>query len=114
LSVFVGNRLDNLNTTYAIAVDLGATTLCSTSGNNSGITPGGFTDVTCSFATGSVVSPGDLSIVLTGGGTQAVFDNVSLTVPEPGSLALLGFGSLFALLLISYSKRGLFSAVRRT
>jgi hypothetical protein len=111
LSVWVGRRNDNVTTDYTIAVDLGATTLCSAGAHGSDIPLGGFTDITCSFTTGSVV-PGDLSIVLTGANFQGFFDNVTLTTPEPGSLALLGFGSIFALLLIAYSKRGTSSAAR--
>lgn len=108
LSVFVGNRLDGENTTYSIALVSGSTTLCSFSGSNTDITPGTFADETCSFESG--VPTGDLSILLTGGGPQADFDDVSLTdtpvsTPEPSSLALTGSGLLFVGLLVAYAKR---------
>jgi|ERR1700730_5386700 len=106
LSVFIGNRLDGLNNTYTIAVDSGSTELCSFSGSSASIAPGTFADKTCSFQSGSVPL-GDLSIILTSGGTQVDFDNVRLTtsVPEPSSVLLTGFGLLFALILLTYSKR---------
>jgi hypothetical protein len=115
LSVWVGDRKDLPSTPYTIAVDLGAATLCSTGGVTGDIASGGFADVTCSFFTTSVVNPGDLKIVLSSGGTQTVFDDVTLTAigtPEPGSLALLSFGAIFAMLLAAYTKRGVFTAPR--
>jgi hypothetical protein len=112
LSVWVGDRKGIPNTPFSIAVDLGATSLCSQSGFTNDLGSGAFMDITCSFSTNSFVTPGDLSIVLTSGGTQTAFDNVTLRTPEPGSLALLGFGSIFALVLIVYSKRGISSAAR--
>lgn len=116
LSVFVGNRLDGYTNTYSIALDAGSTVLCSFSGSSSTIVAGTFADETCSFNSGSVVPSGDLSIVLTGGGAQADFDNVSLTssVPEPSSVLLIGSGLLFMVLLLAYSKRGQFHLARLT
>jgi PEP-CTERM motif len=116
LSVFVGNRLDGFSSAYSIALDAGSTVLCSFSGSSATITAGTFADETCSFQSGSVVPLGDLSIILTGGGTQADFDNVSLmtSVPEPSSLVLIGFGLLFMALLLAYSKRRQFRLARLT
>src|ERR1700693_1927603 len=89
LSVYVGDRLDGLVTNYSIALDDGSTTLCSTpTASNGAITPGTFADVTLTCSTGATVTPGDLAIVLTSGGSQIDFDNVTLNVvqtPEPAS-----------------------------
>jgi hypothetical protein len=116
LSVFVGNRFDGYTNTYSIALDAGSTVLCSFSGSSSTIAAGTFAEQTCSFPSGSVVPSGDLSIVLTGDGPQADFDNVSLTssVPEPSSVLLIGSGLLFMVLLLAYSKRGQFHLARLT
>ena len=98
LSVFVGNRLDGYSGSYTIALDAGATTLCTFSGTSSSIKPGTFVDETCSYTSGSTVPAGDLSIILTDShGAQLIVDDVSVTTPEPGSLALLtaGIGFLF-------------------
>jgi hypothetical protein len=116
LSVFVGNRLDGFTNTYSIALDAGSTVLCSFSGSSSTITAGTFADQTCSFPSGSVVPSGDLSIVLTGGGPQADFDNVRLTssVPEPSSVLLIASGLLFMVLLLAYPKRRQFLLARLT
>src|ERR1700676_551290 len=116
LSVFIGYRLDGVTNTYSIALDAGSTVLCSFSGSSATIAAGTFADQTCSFNSGSVVPSGDLSIVLTGGGPQADFDNVSLTssVPEPSSVLLIGSGLLFMVLLLAHSKRGQFHLARLT
>lgn len=105
LSVFVGHRLDGFANNFSIALDAGATTLCSFSGSNSGIISGTFADETCTFQTGSVVPTGDLSIILTGAGPQIDFDNVTVRTPEPSSVLLTGFGLLFAMLVLACSRR---------
>jgi hypothetical protein len=111
LSVFVGNRLDGESGVYSIALDAGGTTLNSLSGSSSSIPSGTFADEILIFSTGSNVTPGDSSIVLSNpSGGQADFDKVSLTVasntavPEPESLILLVVGIAFV---------GLFSLLRR-
>lgn len=111
LSVFVGDRLDGDSGVYSIAIDAGGTMLDSLSGSSSSIPAGTFADETFTFSTGSTVTPGDLSIILSNlSGGQADFDNVSLTVapstaaPEPTSLVLLVAGVAFL---------GLFSLLRR-
>jgi hypothetical protein len=116
LSVFIGNSFVGYTNTYSIALDAGSTVLCSFSGSSPTIAAGTFAQQTCSFPSGSVVPSGDLSIVLTGGGPQAVFDNVTLTssVPEPSSVLLIGSGLLFMVLLLAYYKRGQFHLARLT
>ena len=111
LSVFVGNRLDGDSGIYSIAIDAGGTMLDSLSGNSHSILAGTFADEILIFSTGSTVTPGDLSIVLSNpSGGQADFDDVTLTVapnaavPEPTSLVLLLFGAAIL---------GLFSLLRR-
>lgn len=112
LSVFVGDRKDGLYTNNSINLIAGSTTLCTFSGSNASASPsaaGNFVDETCSFTSGATgLPPGNLSIVLTSGGQQTQFDDVSLTVvsaPEPGSLALLSAGFLCVGLLFTYLKR---------
>jgi hypothetical protein len=111
LSVFVGNRLDGDSGVYSIAIYAGGTLLDSLSGSGSSIPAGTFADEIFAFSTGSTVTPGDLSIILSNpSGGQADFDNVSLTVapstavPEPTPLVLLVAGVAFV---------GLFSLLRR-
>ena len=106
LSVFVGERLDQLNTNYSIALMAGSTTLCTFSGSNASITPGTFADETCTYQSGATVPTGDLSIVLRSAGVQSDFDNVSVNanvpVPEPSSMGLLAVGLLCAIFLARY------------
>jgi len=94
LSVFVGDRLDGANGNYTIALDAGSTTLCTFSGNSASITPGTWMDETCNYQSGSILTPGDLSVVFSSQGTQLDIDKVSVATPEPGSLALLAVGLL--------------------
>jgi len=96
LNVYVGNRLDGTSGAYTIELLDGSTVLCSFSGNSSTITLGGFADETCGFQTGPSVPVGNISVFLTGGGgTQFDFDNVTVSTPEPGSVALLATGLSF-------------------
>jgi hypothetical protein len=95
LSVFVGHRLDDFTADYTLALYAGNTLLDSVSGNNSAIPLGTFADQTLTFESGATPASGDLRIVLTSGGEQVDFDDVSLTAtatPEPGTLLLLGLG----------------------
>jgi hypothetical protein len=118
LTVWVGDRLDNENTTYSIALLAGSTTLCSFSGANADIGAGSFAPETCTFSGLPSVPSGDLSIVLTSNGTQTDFDYVSLSdppvvpTPEPGSLVLTGAGLLFVGLMFGYSKRNQFRSTQ--
>jgi RHS repeat-associated protein len=79
LSAYVGHRLDGLVTTYSMSLLAGSTTLNTVSGSNSTVPLGQFGQVTLTYTTGSTVTPGDLSIQLTSGGSQIDFDKVSLT-----------------------------------
>jgi hypothetical protein len=106
LSVFVGDRLDQLFSNYSIALMAGSTNLCTFAGSNASITPGTFADETCTYHSGATVPPGNLEIVLASAGTQTDFDNVSLkvNVPEPGILALFSTGLLCVGFYLAYSK----------
>jgi hypothetical protein len=113
LSVDIGRRLDasgSPKNTYSIALDDGSAMLCTTpTTSNSGISAGTFVDVTLTCTTGSVVTPGLLTIVLTSGGVggaQIDFDNVSLAVatPEPSAVFLMVVGLGYVALLCRYSR----------
>lgn len=112
LSVDIGHRLDGLVTNYSIALYDGSTSLCATpTASNGSFAAGTFLDVILTCTTGFAVNPGDLSIVLTAGGGQIQFDDVSLVVatPEPSSIALMVVGLGFVALLFRYSRRKNFS-----
>ena len=112
LNVFVADRTQYPGT-YTIALNDGFTSMCSFSGATSSITPGGFADETCSFTTGSIVSPGDLTVWLIGNSGQVSFDDVSVTTPEPAEIGMLAIG-LFAIAIagmLSKRKQGLQDAV---
>lgn len=108
LSVDVGHRLDGLVTNYSIALLDGSTSLCATpTASNGSFAAGTFLDVILTCTTGFAVDPGDLSIVLTAGGGQIQFDNVSLSVatPEPSAVLLMVVGLGFVALMWRYSGR---------
>jgi PEP-CTERM motif len=86
---------------YSIALDAGSNVLCSFSGSSASITPGTFAAETCSFLSGSVITPGNLTIALSIGSGQVDFDNVGLpkSAAEPSSLLLLGVGGIAVLAL---------------
>ena len=107
LSVDIGHRA-GLTSTYSIALDDGSATLCSSPLISNGpITAGQLAGVTLTCTTGFAVAPGDLTIVLTAGGSQIDFDNVNLSVatPEPSAVSLMLVGLGFVGLLWRYSGR---------
>ena len=110
LSVYVGHRLDGTPdgdiTTFSFGLDNG-TLLASESNSTSSIAAGTFALQTFSFTTGSIVSPGVLTISLGDASQQADFTDVSLSVvpaPETSSLLLLGIG-LLGLLALGWRSR---------
>jgi RHS repeat-associated protein len=93
LSVYVGHRLDGYVNTYTVSLQAGSTVLKSVSASNSTITAGTFANVSLTYTTGSTVTSGDLTIVLSSGGSQIDFDNVRLSgvaVPNFYTEDLLG------------------------
>jgi hypothetical protein len=106
LSVWVGDRTDNVSN-YTILLDAGSTNLCSFSGSNTALNPGGFADVTCTYTSGSTPLAGDLTVWLIGGSGQSVFDDVTVSshVPEPTSIALEAMGLLAVALFGVFFKR---------
>ena len=109
LTVDVGDRLGGfMSGDYTIALDVNGVSMCSFTGDSTSITPGTFAAETCSFATGSTVPSGDLSVVLSDSNGQATFDNVTVDpvdTPEPSSAALLGFGLCFVAPFGAFYKR---------
>ncbi len=108
LSVDIGHRA-GLASTYSIALDDGSATLCTTNpaNSNGGIPVGTIATVTLACTTGFAVAPGDLTIVLTAGGSQIDFDNVNLSVatPEPSAVLLMVVGLGFVTLFWRYTGR---------
>jgi hypothetical protein len=111
LTVAVGNRLDaivnNFATIYMIQLFAGNTLLNSITGSNTTIPLGTFLDVSFNYMSGVTFPSGNLSIVLSSIGPQSDFDNVRLTanavsVPEPGTLALLAAG--LGLMLLAFRR----------
>jgi hypothetical protein len=113
LSVDIGHRLDGNVASYSIALGDGLTTLCSTpTASNGAITAGTFADVVLTCSTGATVTPGDLAIVLTSGGSQIDFDNVTLnavSTPEPASYLLLCIGLGAMVVFFRYRRMGVSS-----
>ncbi len=106
LTVDVGDRTDGFGSgDYTIALEVGGVAMCSFSGDNAAIQPGTFAAETCSFAAPASIPPGDLSIVLSDFDGEATFDDVTVSAPEPNSIALLGVGLMFVALLGVYYKR---------
>ncbi len=111
LSLFVGNRTDNIGGNYTLSLDtiLGGvtTTLCSFSGNAQSITPGTFQSEGCNYTSGSSVPAGNLFLQFAAGSGQLDVDAVSLTVqpatgvPEPSSILLLSIGVLFVMFTVA-------------
>ena len=79
--------------------------MCSSNGSDASIAPGTFAQETCSFTTGSSVPAEDLSVLLSGIGGEAQFTDVTVTAPEPSSIALLGGGLMFVGVFAAYYKR---------
>ena len=103
LSVFVGDRLDGLNSDYSFSLEAGSTILGTFSGSTAAIPAGTFQQESLTYTTGDTVTAGDLTILLTSAGPQTDFDNVALvdpqtdsvvSTPEPGSIWMLGVGLL--------------------
>lgn len=106
LSVYVGDRGDGLNFNDPWSISLGDGGMsCTASGLGSNVPEGYFADETCSFTTGSSVPVGDLFVYLSGTG-QADFDDVTVTAPEPSSIALESLGLLaVALFGVLYKRK---------
>jgi hypothetical protein len=110
LTVAAGSRLDQgpsglilgfaNSTTYAIG---DASLLGESASLRPGITSGGFTDISFTFTTGSVVS-GDLTIFIQNANDNypSTLDNVRLdvvAVPEPATTGLVIGGGIFLLIV---------------
>jgi hypothetical protein len=105
--LFPGDPQANLIADYSISLDAGNTTLATLTGSNGDITAGTFALETLTYTTGSVVTPGDLSIVLGSDGAQIDFDDVQLDpepTPEPASFVLTGIGVACLALLWRHSQ----------
>lgn len=114
LTVFVGNRTDMINGPYTLNLDTilnGITSnLCTISGNASVIQAGTFQAESCVYQSSSNVPAGDFFLNFVSGGGQLDVDDVSLTstprnVPEPSSVALLGFGVILLLTAQMWNKK---------
>ena len=116
MSVYVGDRTDNLNGNYTLSLDtiLGGvtTTLCTITGSGSSIPHGTFQLESCTYQSLGTVPSGDLFLQFTANTGQLDVDNVSLTVqsatasvPEPSSVLLLGIGMLFLVTTLMMRRR---------
>jgi hypothetical protein len=88
---------------FTIELVDGSTVLCQSSNTTTSIPSGGYAPETCSFTATS--SGGDLGILILGSGAQVDFDNVSVTTPEPATLAMLALGLFFLAMVGGLYKR---------
>jgi hypothetical protein len=114
LTVDVGERTDQINGEFTIYLDTiqngVITTLCSVTGQASSIAPGTWQAESCSYESGSNVPAGNFFLDFVAYSEQLDVDNVVLTdppasVPEPGSMPLLGFGMVLVMCVAMWSKR---------
>jgi hypothetical protein len=88
---------------YTIELVDGSHVLCQYSNATTSIPSGGYAPESCSFTAAS--SGGDLGILILGNGGQLDVDNVSVTTPEPASLAMLALGLFFLAMVGGFYQR---------